>query len=109
MAITNTWVIEKLECYPVKDGLTDVVSTIHWRLNAFDGSYTASAYGEVQLTLDPDAPYVPFSELTEAQVIGWMHDALGPDQVSAHEAGAAHDIEVQINPPITTPPLPWAV
>jgi len=47
-------------------------------------------------------------DLTEEQVIGWVQAAMGAEQVAALEANVAKQIEDQINPPVVTPPLPWA-
>ena len=108
MPITNTWNIQQLNCYPELDGETDVVFTVHWTLAATDGTYAGSVYGSVGVTLDPDAAFVPYASLTEAQVIGWVQDALGEEQVASYEANVAQQIADQINPPVVTPPLPWS-
>jgi hypothetical protein len=108
MAITNTWSIQQLDAYPELDGQTDVVFSVHWTLVGTDGTYNGSVYGSVGVTLDPDAPFVPYASLTQAQVIGWVQDALGEEQVASYEANVAQQIENQINPPVVTPPLPWS-
>lgn len=108
MAITNTWSVVSLDCYPELDGETDVVFTCHWVLSGTDGTYAGSVYGSVGVTIDPDAPFTPYASLTQAQVIGWVQDALGEEQVAAYEANVAQQIENQINPPVVTPPLPWS-
>ncbi len=108
MAITNTWSVVQMDAYPELDGETDVVFTVHWTLNGTDGTYNGSVYGSVGVTLDPDAPFVPYASLTQAQVIGWVQDALGEEQVASYEANVAQQIENQINPPVVTPPLPWS-
>lgn len=104
---TYTWVIEKMDCYPDRDGHTDVVFTVYWRLNAQDGEYSASGYGTVGLTYNPSSPFTPYADLTQAQVVGWVQAALGPDQVAQMEAALAANIAAQINPPVVSPPLPW--
>jgi hypothetical protein len=109
MAITYNWGIVQLDAYPEKDGLTDVVFTVHWNLTGDDGEgHTGYAYGSVGVTLDEGGAYTPFSELTQAQVVGWVKDSLGEEQVASLEAGIANQIEQQINPTVVTPPLPWA-
>jgi hypothetical protein len=108
MATTYTWNIQQLNCYPEQDGETDVVFVVHWTLNGTDGTYAGSVYGSVGVTVDPDAPFVPYASLTEAQVIGWVQDALGEEQVASYEANVAQQIDNQINPPVVTPPLPWS-
>ena len=108
MAITYNWGIVQLDAYPEKDGLTDVVFTVHWTLNGDDGEgHSGSAYGSVGVTLD-EGDYTPFAELTKEQVVGWVKDSLGAEQVASLEASVANQIEQQINPTVVTPPLPWA-
>jgi hypothetical protein len=108
MAITYTWNVVQMDAYPEKDGLTDVVFTVHWTLTGTDGTYTGGAYGSVGVTLDEDGGYTPYDELTLEQVVGWVQESLGEEQVASLEAGVAGQIESQINPPVVTPPLPWA-
>ena len=108
MAITNTWAVQQLNAYPELDGQADVVFSVHWQLNGTDGTYNGSVYGSVGVTLDEGASFVPYADLTQAQVIGWVQSALGEEQVTAYEANVAQQIENQINPPVVTPPLPWS-
>jgi hypothetical protein len=96
-----------MDAYPEYEGNADVVFTVHWTLNATDGEHVGSVYGSVGLTLDPEATYVPYANLTEAQVIGWVQAALGEEQVAAYEANVAEQIANQINPPVVSPALPW--
>lgn len=97
-----------MDCYPTYEGEADVVFNVHWLLVANDGTYVGTVYGSCGLTLDPNAPFIPFADLTEEQVIGWVKDALGAEQVAVLEANVAQQIEDQINPPVVTPPLPWS-
>ena len=108
MAITNTWSVVQMDAYPELDGETDVVFTVHWTLNGTDGTYNGSVYGSVGVTLDEGGTFTPYDQLTQAQVIGWVQDALGEEQVASYEANVAQQIENQINPPVVTPPLPWS-
>lgn len=107
MAVTYNWVIEQMDCYPELDGKKDVVFTIYWRLNAVDGDYAGTVYGSVGVTLDPDAPFVAYQDLTEDQVVGWVKSALGDDQVKSYEDNVSGQIETQKNPPVVRPALPW--
>lgn len=113
MAVSYTWGVVRLDCYPEYDNHTDVVFTVHWNLTGTEvdsgTTYTGYVYGSVGVTLDPDAPFVPYADLTEAQVVGWVQSALGEDQVTAYEANVAQQINDQIVPPVVTPPLPWSV
>ena len=107
MAVVNTWNVVQMDAYPEYDGEQDVVFTVHWTLTGVDGNYTGSVYGSVGVTLDPESPFTPYNELTLEQVVGWVQEALGPEQVASYEFNVATQIENQINPPVVTPPLPW--
>jgi hypothetical protein len=108
MTITYTWNIVRLDCYPELDGETDVVFVCHWTLSGEEAGFSGGVYGSVGVTLDPDAPFVAYADLTLAQVVGWVQDALGADQVTAYEANVAQQINDQVVPPVVTPPLPWS-
>jgi hypothetical protein len=112
MAVTNTWSVVRLDAYPEFDGETDVVFMVHWTLSGTETvsgtTYNGGVYGSVGVTLDEGATFTPYADLTEAQVIGWVQDALGEDQVTAYEANVAQQIADQVNPPVVTPPLPWS-
>jgi hypothetical protein len=108
MANTYTWVISQLECYPQHEGKTDVVFTVHWRRQATDGSgHNADIYGSQAITLNPDETFVPYANLTQAEVIGWLEAAMGADTLAAQEAALDKQIADQVTPPVTHPPLPW--
>jgi len=108
MAITNTWAVQQMDCYPEYEGEADVVFNVHWTLNATDGTYAAGAYGSIGVSLDEGSNFTPFADLTEEQVIGWVQDAMGEEQVDALEAYLAKQIADQANPPVVSPTLPWA-
>lgn len=107
MSNTYSWIISQLECYPQQGNHTDVVFTIHWRRQATDGTHTADIYGSQSITLEPDADFTPYADLTEAQVIGWLEAAFGDEQLAAQITALDQQIENQINPPVVTPSLPW--
>jgi hypothetical protein len=81
------------------------VLTAHWRATAQDGDYTASAYGTAGFTPDPDAAgFVPYADLTEADVLAWVWGSVDKDEM---EANLAQQIEDQ-KAPATQSGLPWA-
>lgn len=110
MSATITWVIEWMQCYPQADGHTDVVISAGWRCNGAETAnatdYTSTSYGTCSFTLDPSAPFTPYADLTQDQVLGWCW-AGGVDK-TAIEAAVQAQIDNQINPPVIQPPLPWA-
>jgi hypothetical protein len=71
-----TWAIANLE----RETADGFVFTAHYTVDAKDGTYSAGAYGSIGFER-PDN-LVPFADLTEDQVIGWVQDALGEDKVA---------------------------
>ena len=107
MTVTYTWSVLQMNADPQADGETDVVFTVHWTLSGTDGTYSGSSYGSVGVTVDASAPFTPYADLTQDQVLGWVWTS-GVDK-DATEAGVATQIANQVNPPVVTPPLPWVV
>jgi hypothetical protein len=79
------------------------VVTVHYTVNAVDGEFTASTYGTVGYT-QGEGSYVPYADLTEAEVVGWVQDSLGQETV---EEALAAQIEAQKNP-VQEAGVPWA-
>jgi hypothetical protein len=78
------------------------VTTVHYNVFAEDGEFQSSSYGTVGFTQE-DMDYVPFAELTQSQVVGWVKEALNKDEI---EANLAAQIEAQKNP-VSESGLPW--
>ena len=108
MAVTYLWNVVQMDCYPELDGETDVVFTVHYTLSGEEAGFSGGVYGSVGVTLDAGATFTPYADLTQAQVVGWVQDALGADQVASYEANVAQQINDQVVPPVVTPPLPWS-
>lgn len=108
-----TWSVVQMNAYPEVDGETDVVCTVHWTLNGVSSEisslgtpYAGYAYGSQAVTVSGSEPFTPYADLTQDQVLGWIWTS-GVDK-DAQEAAVAQQIENQVNPPVVTPPLPWA-
>lgn len=109
MANTYTWTIIGLPCYPEQDNLQDVVFQIVWRYNGTDGEgHFGEAYGTTDVVYEASAPFVPYSDLTQETIEGWLVSALGVDGMAAVTAQVDAAIDFQANPPVIVPPLPWA-
>lgn len=106
MAITYTWTINEMFAYPQTDGFQDVVFGVAYTLAGTDGTYSAEQSAQLPMPV-PTAPFTPYADLTQEQIIGWVQSELGPDQVAALEAQIAQMIAEQQTPTVVTPPLPW--
>ena len=108
--MTYTWTVTNLIGYPVFDGQTDVVTTAFYTVVANDGAGHTASYQSAQNTpLSAERPFVPYADLTNDIVVGWIQDELGTNGVDGIEANLDAQIEAQINPPLTPQslPLPW--
>ena len=101
MAITTTWEINTLE-REVADGY---VKKAIYRVKGMDGSEEkARPTGEVNL--EKPKTLVPYKDLTESTVLGWVKTKLGTDEVTAIEKALEDEIAL-INTPVTETGKPW--
>ena len=109
MANTYTWDCKTVDTYPTHDSHSDVVYNVHWRLNAesdqqdADGNnYSASVYGTHSVNADDISNFIPFADLTNDIVTGWVTSGMGDDEVANLKSGLDSNIENQINPTSVT-------
>ena len=98
------WTIAQLERNTTDNG----VIVAHWRVTAEetvgDVTFTASSYGTCGFSPNSAAPdFVPYADLTEADVLAWVYESVDKD---ATEAALTANIEEQKNP-VTETGLPW--
>jgi hypothetical protein len=102
MATTFTWGINTLG-RETNDGFVFVA---HYTVDANDGTYSSGAYGSVGFER-PDN-LIPYADLTEETVIGWVKEALGGDEkVAEIQAALQSQIDEQRNP-TKAAGVPWA-
>ena len=99
-----SWIIERLLVRKVEGTLTDVVITADWRCNGTQDQYSGTCYGSCSFQ-PPSGEFTPYPDLTQEQVLGWCYSN-GVDK-TAIKAKVTQQIEIQINPPVVTLPLPW--
>ena len=93
MANTYEWKIASLDAKIAEGDLSNVIETVHWRLQATDGEHTADVYGSVGVELEGD--FIPFEDLTQADIEGWLEAKL---DVDALKAGLDAQIDALANP-----------
>jgi hypothetical protein len=96
-----TWAIANLE-RETDDGF---VFTAHYTVAANDGTYSSSAYGSIGFQR-PDN-LIPFADLTQELVVGWVKEALGGDEkVAEIQAALQAQIDEQ-RAPSKAAGVPW--
>ena len=88
MAINNTWSVTNMQHTDADGG----VFLVYWSMvAASDGtpSYTATDGGKLRCEPDPSSPdYIPYADLTEADVLAWVYESLVQGEETAAEAKA---------------------
>ena len=115
MTINNTWSINDMQ----RTDSDGNVFLVYWsEVSASDGtpSYSASEGGKLRLEGDPTSPdFIPYADLTENDVLGWVYDSLIEGDETAAEAKARVEadrdakVQKQIDAAATTESgVPWA-
>ena len=107
MANSYQWSVTSMTAYPQYEGQTDVVFQVAWVCSATDGVNNTAAYGSVDLTLDPSAPFTPYADLTLDQVLGWVFGSLGNEGKAQAQADCDAQLAAMAAPATVSPPLPW--
>jgi hypothetical protein len=100
MATTFTWHIANLE----RETADGFVMTAHYTVTAEDGTYSSGAYGS--LGFERPDKLIPYADLTEEMVIGWVQDAFGAEKVTAILAALQAQLDEQRHPSKASG-MPW--
>ena len=85
----------------------DYVVNVLYQVTGVDGTYTASIGGNTQFnSADQEGAIVPYADLTEAIVIGWIPE----DAIASAQACVQGQIDSMITPPVSpaNTALPWS-
>lgn len=109
MSATITWRVQSLLCKKQEDGLQDVVYQVAYSCVAEQTQngtdYVESINSGVEIAFNPGGNFIPFDQLTEAEVLQWVwSNGVEKDKV---EAGLQSMIDQKINSNDVAPPMPW--
>jgi hypothetical protein len=92
--------------YTVQQPDPNYVVNAIWEVTGVDGQYTASIGGNTMFDSQQSETFIPYNELTEATVIGWIP----PEQIASAQACVQGQIDSMITPPVSpeNTPLPWS-
>ena len=108
MAIVYTWEITSLRTKTEGSHAEAIVQTYWTKTGTDDDGNTGTFVGATPFTSAEADPFVPFSELTELVVLGWI-EAVVVDGYAEHvEEEILKQINDKINPEVE-PVLPWAI
>lgn len=103
MSTTFSWNIANLERHTA-DG---VVFTVHYTVSADDNVYSSNAYGSLGLEAPEPDSMIPFDNLTEEIVVGWVKGKFGDEKVAEIEAALQEQLN-QKHAPTKAEGVPWA-
>lgn len=103
-----TWTVNSMLVKPQEEGFTDVVYIVNWVVSDTDGTNEARRGGKTEVPLPAGGTFVPYDQLTQTEVIGWVKAVLGDAEVASIEADLNFQILYMQQPPVVELPLPWA-
>lgn len=113
MAITYEWNVKKVDVYPSREGQSNVIYNVHWRLTAMDSEldaegyplYVASVFGAQKLDTSDLSNFTNFDSVTSSQVQGWVEFAMGDEELQSLKDGLDAQIDELKNPTSVTKTL----
>ena len=114
MANTYSWTIRRLsyEIGPDSEGHSDVVYSVDWLLTASDGEdppHEALWSGVAKVTWEETDQWIPYEDLTQSDVVGWVESSLG-DQLADMKSKLDAQIAEEVNPTeasTSSGDMPW--
>ena len=126
MAATFTWSVLDMDCVAQENNNTDVVIKVYWRCVAEqlegDNTYSTFVDRNTDIQIDENNPFIPYDQLTEAVVLGWVYEKVVTAATEAKDDKPAKPailikeateyelqsvLDLQITPPVIKIPLPW--
>ena len=109
MATSYIWTVTRM--YTLQQPDPNYVVNAFYTVTGTDGTYTGSVQKDAQFSSTQTTPFVPYEQLTNDIVIGWIKAQLGEGGVENTEACVQGVIDYKKNPPVAAEvtPLPWTV
>ena len=105
MATTYTTTINQM--YTLNSPEQGFVVNVLFTVSGTDGTNTAFIDGNIQFTDQVETDFIPYDQLTEEQVIGWINASTNNQE--NYYANIDGQINSMVNPPVSpeAQPLPW--
>ena len=107
MAITYTWKVTGVKVRDEGDNSNAVVQTYWQKIGTDENDNEGTFSGATPFTSENTENFIPFAELTEETVLGWIQAVV----VGSYEEHVNGQIQKQIDDkvtPVSEPSLPWA-
>jgi hypothetical protein len=96
--MATTWNLMNVKVYNTLDGNSDVIYLVNYNVMATDGNGSVYLLPK-EATIDTSSitDFVPFADLTEAIIMGWVTSDLGTDGVAAIDQEAENALSNMLN------------
>ena len=92
---TFTWTVDDM--YTIQQPNPNYVVHVDYIITATDGEYVQQIKNPAEFLSEQESEFIPYEQLTEAIVIGWVQTQLGQEGVSKYETFLQEQIEIQLN------------
>ena len=103
----TTFTTRITQMYTIQQPDPNYVVNALWEVTGVDGTYTASIGGNTQFSsADQVGPVVPYADLTESIVIGWIPESA----ITSAQQCVQGQLDSMITPPVSpaNTALPWS-
>ena len=105
--MSYNWKVAAMDYAVLQDGLSNVVTNVHWRVSKEDeNGNSGSSYGTQGLPAPDPSSFTDWDNLDEFTVLTWATNEMGEEQVAAIEASIDAQITEKANPTSGTG-VPW--
>lgn len=108
MAYEHKWSIDRVDGYPEKYGLKDVVAVVHWELQVTDPEDRSMHWirGTTELGMPNPENYTDYLELSPAEILPWVWHYASKEEL---EAQIDQELDDMRNPSarLQTFGMPW--
>lgn len=108
MTIKYSWTIDRMSVLQKPD--PNFVVIVDYTCNGTDGTNSAEIGGRCEFASQDGPDYIPYADLTEEIVLGWVFEELGENGVDSAQQCVQGQINSIVNPPVSpeVEPLPWS-
>ena len=96
--MTYDWNCKTVDVHPQAEGETNVVYNVHWIVTGTEEDYLVRNIGTQVVPLDSEVDFIPFEDLTNEIITGWVKEQMGEERVQAIEDNIANEIIELSNP-----------
>lgn len=101
--MTTTWKVKNVKVHNTLNGNDDVIYLVNYNVCVVDTNGNVYLLPkEAEIDTSNITNFVPFADLTETIVIGWVKDALGASGVTEIEQEAANGLNEMLNTSVKT-------